>query len=136
MSATLQQDFQVAENWVINFLATVKHDLDVVEEDIIKVFQFIQPYAQQVGTGILGGIAIAGALGVGIPAPLLTAAAVIAQVSSTVNAAVAAQQMAAAAGKSVGDQTVTLLGTAYQDLKTAQGHLAGGQALLAVAKGS
>ncbi len=134
MSATLQQDFQAVENWVITFFGNLKHDVQVVEEDIIKVFQFIQPYGNQIATGILGGIAIAGALGVGIPAPLLTAAALLSKVSSTVNAAVAAQQMAAAAGKGVGDQTLTLLGTAYQDLKTTQTHLATGQALLAVAK--
>ena len=128
--STLTQDFQAVENWVVNFFATLKHDVQVVEEDIIKVAQFLQAHSGQIASGIMGIVAVVAAAGVGIPEPILLAAQSLTTAASIVNQAVAAQQMAAAAGAGVGDQTVTLLATGYQALKTAQQHLAAAQATI------
>ncbi len=131
---TLTQDFQAVENWVVNFFATLKADVAVVEADIIKVAQFLQAHSGQISSGIMGIVAVVAAAGVGIPAPILLAAQSLTTAASIVNQAVAAQQLAAAAGAGVGDQTVALLATGYQSLKTAQQHLAAGQAAITVAK--
>jgi len=133
---TLQQDFQAVENWVVNFFATLKHDVEVVEQDVIKVAQFLQAHGSQIATGVVGVVTAVAAAGVGIPAPILLAAQSLTTAASIVNQAVAAQQMAAAAGKGVGEQTVTLLATGYQHLKEAQSHLANGQSSASGGKGS
>ncbi len=132
--STLTQDFQAFENWVVNFFATLKADVAIVETDIIKVAQFLQAHSGQIASGIMGIVAVVAAAGVGIPAPVLLAAQSLTTAAQIVNDAVAAQQAAAAAGKGVGDQTVTLLATGYQSLKSAQQHLAAAQAVITTPK--
>lgn len=128
---TIETDFQTAENWVVNFFATLKTDVAVAEGDIIQVFQFLQPYAQGLATGLTGLIGIAAALNVGLPAPVFLAASAVNAAAQAVNAAIAAQQQAQAAGQSNLQQVAQLGLTAYQQLKTAQQHLAAGQAAVA-----
>ena len=127
----LQTDFQAAENWVVNFFATVKADVQVVEQDIINVAQFLSAHAPQIVSGVSGVLTAVAAAGVGIPPAVLVAAQGLTAAASAVNQAVAAQQAASAAGQGTGAQTVALLATAYQGLKGVQQSLSSGQATVA-----
>ncbi len=131
---TLQQDLTAVENWAINLFATIKHDVQVAEEDVIKVAQFLQAHIGQIGAGVTGILSIVVAAGVGVPAPLIAVAQGITVVSNIVNQAIAAQQQAAASGQGTGNQAIALLATAYQKAKEAQATLAQAQAV--AAKGS
>jgi len=129
--ATFQQDLQAVENRVVQFLATIKHDVEIAEQDIITTFQFLQAHSGTIAAGITGVLTAVAAAGIGIPAPVLLAAQGVNAAAQAINAAVAAQQASAASGGSTGAQTVALLSTAYQNLKSAQSGLAQGQATVA-----
>lgn len=124
----LQTDLQAAENWVVNFFATLKTDVAILEQDIIYLGQFLQAHGTQIATGVTGVLTAVAAAGIGIPAPILAAASALTAASNVVNQAVAAQQASAASGAGVGTQTAILLGSAYQNLKTASSNLAQAQA--------
>ena len=129
--ATFQQDLQAVENWVVQFLATIKKDVDIAEQDIITTFNFLQAHSGTIAAGITGVLTAVAAAGIGIPPAVLLAAQGVNAAAQAINAAVAAQQAAAASGASQGSQTVALLSVAYQNLKSSQAHLAQGQATAA-----
>jgi len=128
---TFQQDLQAVENWVVQFLATIKKDVQIAEQDIITTFNFLQAHSGTIAAGITGVLTAVAAAGIGIPAPVLLAAQGVNAAAQAINAAVAAQQASATAGGSTGAQTMALLSTAYQNLKSAQAGLAQGQATVA-----
>lgn len=124
----IEADLQSVETWAINFLQKAEAEAEIIEADVIKLFQFIQPYAQMLANGILPLIA---SVGGGVPVGIIAAAQGVAEASNLINQAVAAQQAAAAAGQSNLKQVVALGSAAYQSLKSSQASLAQAQAAAA-----
>ncbi len=120
------------EVWVINFFATLKHDVEVVEQDILDVLKWLGAHGSEIAGDVAGILGIIAAAGVGLPAPVLIAAQALNSAVSAVNAAIAAQQMKASQGGGTGDQVVAAASAGYQALKNAQ--IATSQAQQAVAK--
>lgn len=124
----IETDLQAAETWVINFLSKAEKEAEIIEADVIKLFQFLQPYVQIIANGVIPLI-VSG--GTGIPASVIAVAQGVAEASTLINNAIAAQQAAQAAGQSNLQQVVALGSAAYQALKSSQSNLAQAQAAAA-----
>lgn len=122
---------QTAEADIVKFFATIKADVQIVEQDFLNVLQWLGAHGQEIATDVAGLIGIVAAAGVGIPAPVLGAATALNTAVSAVNAAIAAQQQQAAAGGGVGQQAISAASAAYQSLKNAQISTAQAQAHVA-----
>ena len=120
------------EVWVINFFATLKQDVQVVEQDLLAVLKWLGAHGSEIAGDVAGILGIIAAAGVGIPAPVLIAAQALNSAVSAVNAAIAAQQVKASQGGGTGEQVVAAASAGYQALKNAQ--IATAQAQQAVAK--
>jgi hypothetical protein len=129
----------IVETNVVNFFATtlpniekvIVADLEAIALDFDKALQWMGAHGQEIANDVVGLIGIVAAAGVGIPAPVLLAAAGLNTAVSLVNQAIAAQQQAAVAGKDSLAQAVAAGAAAYQALKTVQSATATAQANVA-----
>ncbi len=118
--AQFEDQLKTDETWVINFFATVKADIAIAEQDIIKALAWISAHGTEIATDIAGILTIVAAAGIGVPAPILIAANALNAANKAVQAALAAQQASRAAGGSDLAQVAAAGGAAYQSIKQAQ----------------
>jgi len=136
----IENTLGIVETDVVNFFSTtlpkieseVATAINTVAQDFDNVLQWLGAHGQEIASDVAGLLGIVAAAGVGIPAPVLAAAAALNTAVGLVNTAVAAQQQSASSGGTALQQAVSAGSAAYQSLKTAQ--IATSQAQQTVAK--
>ena len=114
IETTVVTDIETAASWLIN-----------------KALPWMSAHGQEISTDVLGLVGIAASVGIGVPAPVMAAAAALNSGVSLVNQAIAAAQQAAAGNASAVQQAVAAGTAAYQGLKAAQSATATAQAHVA-----
>lgn len=142
----------------MSFLSTIETDLGIVETDVVQFFSVTLPkietavvadltaaaswlvnkalpwmsaHGQEISTDLVGLVGIVAAAGIGVPAPVMAAAAALNTGTALVNQAIAAAQQAAAGNATAVQQAVAAGTAAYQGLKAAQVATAQAQAHVA-----
>jgi hypothetical protein len=103
IETAVEADITAAASWLVN-----------------KALPWMSAHGQEISTDVLGLVGVVASLGIGVPAPVMAAAAALNEGTTLVNAAIAAAQQAAAGNKSAVQQAVAAGTAAYQGLKTAQ----------------
>lgn len=112
-------------------VAKAEAELQTIAQKFDDALQWVGAHGQEIAADVAGLLGIVAALGTGIPAPVLTAAAGLNSALALVNQAIAAQQAAQASGASALAQAVSAGSAAYQALKASQSATAVAQAHVA-----
>ena len=115
--------WQKDETWVINFFATLKHDVAIVEADAVASLSWLSAHGAEISADLTGLIALAAKLGLGLPPPVSIALQGLNLAIALVNKAASAVAAAKASGAT---DTLSLAAAAqagvqaYNQLKAAQ----------------
>lgn len=127
----LEAMFQKDEAWVIEFLAKLKQEAQIVEADAIAAMSWMSAHGAEITADLTGLVAVAAKLGLGLPPPISAALQGLNIAVALVNQAAAAAATAKASGST---DTTALVNAAqagvqaYNSLKAAQVLVANAQA--------
>lgn len=122
----------IIETDVVNFFYKVEADVNAAATWLVqKALPWMEAHGQEITNDVTGLVSVVAAAGIGIPAPVLTAAAALNTGVALVNDAIAAAQQSASSGGSNVQQAVAAGAAAYAGLKTAQSATATAQAHVA-----
>lgn len=122
---TVEARLKIDENAVVTFFtkffAEVRQEEQVLVADLAKVLQWVEAHGADVSQLILGIVTTVAAAGIGVPAPVITAAALLNSGAQAVNQAIAAAQ---AGGGGTIQQAVAAGSAAYSAFNHAKSVLA------------
>ncbi len=122
---TVEAKIGIAEQDVVTFFtkffAAVKQEEQVIIDDLAKVLHWIEAHGADVSQLVLGIVTTVAAAGVGVPAPVITAAALLNDGVQQVNNAIALAQQQ---GASTVQQAVAAGSAAYGAFNHAKSVLA------------
>lgn len=132
--SNLEDMFQKDEAWVINFFATLKKDVQIVEADAVSAMAWMSAHGSEIAADVTSLIAVAAKLGLGLPPPVSAALTGLNIAVALVNQAAAATAAAKASGATDTSALVAAAQAgvqAYNQLKAAQVLVATAQASVA-----
>ncbi len=129
--STIESIWQKDETWVINFFATLKHDIIILETDLSNALTWMAGHAQEIATDVQGVLGVIASLGLTISPPVAAAIAAANAAVAAVNAVAAAVNQAKVQGTGA-TATIAQAGVAaYQSVKSAQAITAAAQSHVA-----
>lgn len=132
--SNIETIFQKDETWVIQFFATLKKDVQIVEADAVAAMSWLSAHGAEITADLTSLIALAAKLGFGLPPPISAALTGLNIAVALVNQAAAAAGTAKAAGATDATALVnaaTAGVAAYNQLKAAQVLVSNAQASVA-----